>query len=982
MVDAILSDRAEERRHLFEEAAGIGRYKDRRKSALRRLEAAEQDLARLQDVVGEVETKVRSLARQRRRAERYTDMRARRLGLEIAVAALELDEIQRVLAEAEARLESLASGDPAARAELSTAEAELERCRLESTELSRQRGEAATSLEAVNRRIADVERAVAVAGERHDHAQRRLRQITLEREDIRARREQAERDLAGLDVERTGQQGVVESLAVRVAEVQQRHADIRQAVTRLRRIDEERRGRESEMARRLSALEADNARAVGYEREAAERLDQLDREQSELLAETHRLDEQGDLFAEQARQLAARQVDLASRRKALEAELRGILDADKAIRAELAAAEENASLQSGKADALERLQRDFQGFAPAVAAVLAARREIGGLVGPVADLVHLEPERAAAAEAAIGSLLQAVVVEDADAVRALRSWIAEHHPDRGAIALLPRSALVRLEALLAEVEFAGKAPAEPVLVGRKERLKAQREAADVARATVAELALKRNDVGLHISSIENNLKELISTAHEVNLELRRTAADEDTRAGQKGRAERALAELERRRGELETSRTEARLAGERARGEHAEMESQIVAHRSEWQEAALSLAERETAWEQVRDEEAELRVSHARAEGALGAVERRIGGTREELERLGARLTALDGEEAEQKGSLEETERIRSTGGSDLGALFGERDAVTVAVRGSEDRLAEAAQAAIGLEARVRGLRRTAEETSEQRHRLELQRAESTAAARRIRDRLEAEWARPFEQLLEEAQEVEGDPETLRAELLSLAADMERLGPINMLAMEEYEEESQRLEFLTSQRDDLVKARDDLQSAIRQINRTARDLFTDVFEQIRGKFQLTFQTLFEGGECDIRLEDPDDPLETVIDITASPRGKRTQRIHLLSGGERALTALALLFAIYLVKPSPFCVLDEVDAPLDEANIGRFIAMLTEFKAGTQFIVITHNPRTMESADWLYGVTMEEAGVSSIVGVHLEEVLASAAAGAE
>ncbi|MGD8278238.1 MAG: AAA family ATPase, partial [Gemmatimonadota bacterium] len=171
------------------------------------------------------------------------------------------------------------------------------------------------------------------------------------------------------------------------------------------------------------------------------------------------------------------------------------------------------------------------------------------------------------------------------------------------------------------------------------------------------------------------------------------------------------------------------------------------------------------------------------------------------------------------------------------------------------------------------------------------------------------------------------------------------------------------------------------QSAIRQINRTARQLFTDVFEQIRMRFQQTFQTLFEGGECDIRLEDPDDPLETVIDITASPRGKRTQRIHLLSGGERALTALALLFAIYLVKPSPFCVLDEVDAPLDEANIGRFIAMLTEFKAGTQFIVITHNPRTMESADWLYGVTMEEAGVSSIVGVHLEEVLATAAAGA-
>ena len=207
-----------------------------------------------------------------------------------------------------------------------------------------------------------------------------------------------------------------------------------------------------------------------------------------------------------------------------------------------------------------------------------------------------------------------------------------------------------------------------------------------------------------------------------------------------------------------------------------------------------------------------------------------------------------------------------------------------------------------------------------------------------------------------------------------LATDIERLGPINMLAVEEYAEESQRLGFLQTQRDDLTKARDDLMNAIKEINKTAKDLFVDTFSQVQANFRTTFQTLFEGGECEIRLEEPDDPLESPIEIIASPRGKRTVRIHLLSGGERALTALALLFAIYLVKPSPFCVLDEVDAPLDEANIGRFITMLQEFKTNTQFIVITHNPRTIEAADWLYGVTMEEPGISSIVGVRLDDVL--------
>ena len=195
-----------------------------------------------------------------------------------------------------------------------------------------------------------------------------------------------------------------------------------------------------------------------------------------------------------------------------------------------------------------------------------------------------------------------------------------------------------------------------------------------------------------------------------------------------------------------------------------------------------------------------------------------------------------------------------------------------------------------------------------------------------------------------------------------------------MLAVEEHEEESERLRFLTEQRDDLQEARDDLRSAIREINTTATNLFVSTFEEIRKHFRKTFLRLFEGGEADIRLQVTDDPLESPIEIHASPRGKRTRRIDLLSGGERALTALSLLFGIYLVKPSPFCVLDEVDAPLDENNIGRFIKLLEDYKADSQFVVITHNPRTIEAADWIYGVTMEEPGVSTVVGVKLEDAI--------
>ncbi|MEP6744173.1 MAG: AAA family ATPase, partial [Gemmatimonadota bacterium] len=205
---------------------------------------------------------------------------------------------------------------------------------------------------------------------------------------------------------------------------------------------------------------------------------------------------------------------------------------------------------------------------------------------------------------------------------------------------------------------------------------------------------------------------------------------------------------------------------------------------------------------------------------------------------------------------------------------------------------------------------------------------------------------------------------------------LEQIGPVNALAFEEYAEESKRLEFLIAQRDDLVAGRQSLQQAIREIDTTARAMFLETFEAIRLNFHTVFQTLFGGGECELRLATPDEPLDSEIEIDAAPKGKRTQRIHLLSSGERTLVATSLLFAIYLTKPSPFCLMDEVDAPLDDANVGRFTKLLDEFKVSTQFIVITHNPRTMQAADAVYGVTMQEPGVSTIVGVRLGENVAA------
>ncbi len=248
-----------------------------------------------------------------------------------------------------------------------------------------------------------------------------------------------------------------------------------------------------------------------------------------------------------------------------------------------------------------------------------------------------------------------------------------------------------------------------------------------------------------------------------------------------------------------------------------------------------------------------------------------------------------------------------------------------------------------------------------------------------LRGRLETEWRRPLDDLLGAFEGVEAESDDLRSELEGVRAQLEQLGVVNPLAVEEHEEEVKRLDFLSAQRNDLAQAKQALHQAIREIDTTARELFLGTFAQVRENFRQIFMTLFGGGECDLRLENPDQPLDCDIEIHASPRGKRTQRIHLLSSGERALVALSLLFGIVLTKPSPFCLLDEVDAPLDDANIGRFVRMINQFKVKTQFIVITHNPRTTtEAADAVYGVTMQEPGVSSLVSVRMRGAAVEAA----
>jgi chromosome segregation protein len=398
----------------------------------------------------------------------------------------------------------------------------------------------------------------------------------------------------------------------------------------------------------------------------------------------------------------------------------------------------------------------------------------------------------------------------------------------------------------------------------------------------------------------------------------------------------------------------------------ARLEQQLGAARAD-------LTELEAAQELVREQRAHWQVREAHVSAALRGVGERLDralatqqmaaeavrSLTQEIVHLEADLSALDGSQAQWK----ELRTERSVALLELEAADAD----------AEKALGAADDALHAAERDLLDVRSLLDTHGDESHRLQLQLTEAAGLRRSIVERVETEWRKPFDVLLDDAVELALDLETLESEAARIAQALDAIGPVNPLAVEEHAEEVKRYEFLTAQRDDLVGARQALIQAIREIDGTARQMFVETFEAVKTNFHKVFQTLFGGGECDLRLSTPEDPLESEIEILAAPRGKKIQHIRLLSQGERTLVATSLLFGLYLTKPSPFCLMDEVDAPLDDSNVGRFTRLLEEFKVTTQFIVITHNPRTMQAADAVFGVTMQEPGVSTIVGVRLGEL---------
>jgi chromosome segregation protein len=1007
MIDELLSEKAEERRSLFEEAAGIGLYRDRKRSTERRLEETSADLARLEDLIAEVQTQVRSLARQRGKAERYGKMIDERFGIALTLVRRELEDFDLTLGALGVRTTELATGAPAARARFAAAEREREtRVQARHTAEAR-RTEVERRLADAKLEIGRLEGDLAVAAERlHNAGQRRakagqdrtqaeLRAAQAEREREAAATEQAsaEQDLSGVQAElerRTGhEQGVRERLGEHRATVRAVEEDLQRRAEAARALEGERAALERERA----DLKRQLGQAAG-ERATREAAEQAASVQADSLAQRAVAQAREALAAVEAVERERRRVAAAKEREA-----RG-----RAVRRQ---AEETLAQVTARREALAELDRERVGLAPAAQALLKAKAQFGDAVlGPLADFVRTSRSHAELAERLLGEWLHAVLVRDVSAINAIRRWHAQEHP--GPLVLLPCVPGPRLAAdghpLKDELRADGPAAAwvHALLAGHEVldgegALRRANGAVFLAGASAGGPLLRRAELeGLErdvregdtvrsraAAELEETLSELAAAeaAHTAATAAAERARQLELETGaHKGDAERAAAHAHRDAAEAEAqvarlsrrlAEVETRLAALHSDLERHELERVRLDERLEGDRARL--AELDVQQEAAREERVRWQVEAAQMEARRAAAAERAVRAATEAEAARLQATALVREISEidrdattldaQRTRWEDTLKDRRQALGALGAAASE----------AEGRVQEAESEVARGEAELEEHREALNALGSEEHRLELERSEVLGRKQALAARVEAEWRKPLDQLLAEAPEAPGDIDWLRQENERLQAAIDAVGPVNALAVDEHGEEMKRLEFLMTQRDDLVAARSSLQQAAREIDQTARGLFLESFGKVRENFRTVFQTLFGGGECDVRLANEDEPLESEIEIHAAPRGKRTQRIHLLSSGERTLVAVSLLFAIFLAKPSPFCLLDEVDAPLDDANVGRYVRLLSEFKSQTQFIVITHNPRTMQAADAVYGVTMQEPGVSTIVGVRLGQM---------
>jgi chromosome segregation protein len=1015
-IDAVLNARPDDRRGVIEEAAGVLKYRKRKERAERRLDATEANLLRVQDLLREVRRQLRPLERQAEAARRYGEVVAELTALRVHVAGREIAGLQRRLEGLAVEERDLRQQDESVRRELARMDTEVlaAEARLGASGAS-DLGDLLVRVEQLRERARGL---TAVLHERRRSLERDRAQLmdasvaaSLEADAARLRSEQA---------------AVAEAQAALEPDVAALEADEAAAVARRApAVDDD-------LADRTTADEgttdpADSSRAA---RAAAEVRGELHARRSAHQADEERLARaEAELVALGERQAAldgvveAAQARLAEA-EAAEAPLLAELDAVRAAHSAAVAAAEEAG--ASRAAAAER-HTEWSARGDALALALDAARaragaehlsDVDGALGTLLDLVEIDPGWQAAAEAALGEALAAVVVTDAGAARRALDHLDQVDVGGGVLAAAGPPPVPAAATPGARVRHHVRA-ADPTVDGLLDRLLQQAvvvagpwaDALDVALAHPSAVVVTRNGDRFSATGFRLGLGGAGATASALDEARRRAeeaatalaaataALDTATAATEATQAEQAAAAARLEAHDAEAGRAAATL--ERLRRERREVAEALARGRSEheaghdgWVRAGAVIANLEQALVALEADEAteadaarRRHVARVRQEAevrSLAARRRdlavRAAGIEERATMVARRLADVERRLAE--GVRAQADAADRIGRTERAAVAVERlDALVARHRAVIDvRLTElqderrrqtdeARAASLALE-HLRRERAEAErllaEIGERQRRVEIAEAEARtrleAAVEHVRRELDTEpgaaVAAPAPPLAEGV--------TPAARVRELEREIRLMGPINPLALEEFTSLQERHRFLEEQLEDVRSTRRDLQRVIRSVDAEIQSVFAAAFADVSESFTALFTTLFPGGTGRLILTDPDDLLSTGIEVEAKPSGKNVKKLSLLSGGERSLTALAFLFAVFRSRPSPFYVMDEVEAALDDVNLHRFLSLVSEFRADAQLLVVSHQKRTMEAGDCLIGVTMQPGGSSKVI----------------
>jgi chromosome segregation protein len=1024
-VDMVVASKPEDRRVLIEEAAGISRYKVRREAAIRKLEKTKQNLLRISDVINEVKRQSNALKRQASRAERYGKLTARLKELDLAFHALRCADLQENLSRLRKELESKRAAYEETESTFSALEARLEERRLEALRLEKDLTE---SLE--TRHALDVElTGLRVAAERDAGRLSELERIKTRSDDeIASVREkidvgrqgsaELEKDKAALKVDLDAARLAVQELLDGTRESRELLAEKERLLNRLKedlfnKLQEtaQERNRKESLTKRGKEIQS---RMTGAREESVALNSSLEKD----FQDTER-------HWEEIRNTAQHKSEAVTRKERLVSARQESLNQIEILRDQLAVAEKELAALTARHESLTEMESGYVSYGEGVRFLMqdGGLLENGALRGPLASIMDVPEEFQRALAGALGERLGHLVVASTRTGAEAANRLEAAGVGRSTfIPISPRSGDDRLEdspdgltSLMEVVRFRqGYEGLGEFLLGRFFVVDDMRQAMEIweKNGLNVDLVTRSGDVlnrhgEITGGSRENGRGDIFGRRREIEaLQAKMSAVQESIGGLQDAFNDRDIEQEDLSR---EIDRTERTIN---------DLNMQEVRQRKDLESLEERIAASERRKEvQVLEYQALVRESDEASQEISGAEERivllekrqsELEKEREDTNRKVDELTAILDEKSRQSGEFQVEkakleERVRSLDKEIHTAcetLIRLEEQLASILQEKDNHLKEERVLVEQVEARRKGerdlmekheslarhgerLKRDSEELTASIKTLEEESGRSGRAAKELRDivhGLEMEAVRleqALEGLVEKILERYGtDPRTVEApdappdeqEIARLKSKVESMGEVNLAAISESQHAEERLAFLVEQEEDLNEAVASLFATISRINKTTRERFKQAFANINEKFQEIFPFLFRGGEARLELTDEDDLLETGVDIMARPPGKRIQNMQLLSGGEKALTAVALIFSIFLTRPSPFCLLDEVDAPLDDSNLARFNEMLRRLSDLTQFLTITHNKASMEAADTLYGVTMEEPGTSAVVAV--------------